>query len=141
MAGGQMTLTARKRRFVELYLVGGNATRAAQTAGYSARTAKQQGSRLLQEPAIAAAVAAGQAEQKKAAVADRDARQAFWTQVMLAKGRFKKAAMKDRLKASELLGKSQGDFIERHEHAGKDGLPIGLKVTFGGRYKPVEATT
>jgi len=135
-----MSLTAKQRRFVELYLVDGNATAAAAGAGYSAKTAKQLGSRLLKQGAIAKAVAKGQAQQRSATIADRDARQAFWTQVMLGHGKFKKTSMKDRLKASELLGKSHGDFVDRHEHSGKDGQPIALKVTFGGRYKPAEAT-
>jgi hypothetical protein len=34
------------------------------------------------------------------------------------------AEMKDRLKASELLGKSEGDFLERTEITGKDGSPL-----------------
>jgi hypothetical protein len=32
--------------------------------------------------------------------------------------------MKDRLKAAELLGKSQADFTEKLEHTGADGQPI-----------------
>ncbi|CAA7626651.1 terminase small subunit [Magnetospirillum sp. SS-4] len=40
-------LTARQERFVQEYLIDLNATRAAIRAGYSARTAAQQGERLL----------------------------------------------------------------------------------------------
>ena len=37
--------------------------------------------------------------------------------------------MKERLKASELLGKSEGDFLDRHEYAGKDGGPLVVNIT------------
>ena len=40
-----------------------NATRAAQAAGYSPKTAKQQGSRLLKNPEIQSAIAAARAKQ------------------------------------------------------------------------------
>lgn len=51
----------RKRLFVEAYIAnGGNATEAAKAAGYSAKTAGQQGHALLKEPEVSAAVAAKQ---------------------------------------------------------------------------------
>lgn len=58
-----MALTAKQQRFVAEYLVDLNATEAAKRCGYSAKTAKQQGSRLLTNADIAAAVAAGTARQ------------------------------------------------------------------------------
>lgn len=50
-------LTARQRRFVEEYLVDLNATQAAIRAGYSARTAQEQASRLLSNVMVAEAIA------------------------------------------------------------------------------------
>lgn len=52
-------LSAKQLRFVEEYLVDLNATQAAIRAGYSAATAKQQGSRLLTNDDVAAAIVAG----------------------------------------------------------------------------------
>lgn len=49
-------LTAKQRLFVQEYLVDLNATQAAIRAGYSAKTAEQQGSRLLQHPNVKAAI-------------------------------------------------------------------------------------
>src|SRR5215213_1985099 len=49
-------LTARQARFVEEYLVDLNATQAAIRAGYSARTANEQASRLLANVSVAAAI-------------------------------------------------------------------------------------
>lgn len=50
---------AKHQRFVEEYLVDLNATQAAIRAGYSAKTAKVQGSRLLTNAAISEAIRAG----------------------------------------------------------------------------------
>lgn len=56
-------LTPRQQRFVAEYLIDLNATQAAIRAGYSAKTANQQGSRLLAHVGIAAAVRDGKAKQ------------------------------------------------------------------------------
>ena len=53
-------MNPRQRRFVAEYLVDLNATRAAKRAGYSAKSARSLGYRLLQNPAVAAAVAKAQ---------------------------------------------------------------------------------
>jgi phage terminase small subunit len=53
-------LTAKQQSFVEEYLVDLNATQAAIRAGYSERTAKQQGSRLLTNADVLRAVDEGQ---------------------------------------------------------------------------------
>ena len=53
------TLRDKHARFVAEYLVDLNATQAAIRAGYSAKTAEQQGYRLLRNVQIAAAVAEG----------------------------------------------------------------------------------
>ncbi len=52
-------MTPKQQLFVREYLVDLNATQAAIRAGYSERTAMQQGSRLLMDVEIAAAVQAG----------------------------------------------------------------------------------
>jgi phage terminase small subunit len=57
-----MSLTPKQERFVEEYLIDMNATQAAIRAGYSKATAEAQGSRLLSNVKIAAAVSAAKAE-------------------------------------------------------------------------------
>ncbi len=59
MAGEKPQLNDRQRRFVEEYLVDLNAMQAAIRAGYSAKTAKQIGQRLLTHVDVAAAIEAG----------------------------------------------------------------------------------
>jgi phage terminase small subunit len=61
----------RRELFIAAYLKDPNATQAAIAAGYSAKTAKQQGSRLLTYADVKAAVAKGQ--QQVAAIAGVDA--------------------------------------------------------------------
>ena len=53
-------MTPKQRRFVEEYLVDLNAAQAARRAGYSKRSAPQQGCRLLSDAAIATAIAKAQ---------------------------------------------------------------------------------
>ncbi len=56
-----MSLTPKQARFVEEYLVDLNATQAAIRAGYSAKTANEQGSQLLAKLSVRQAVAEAQA--------------------------------------------------------------------------------
>ena len=102
-------MNSRQAVFVAEYLIDGNATQAAIRAGYSIRTAYSQGQRLLKNVKVLAAIQRAQKERTSALIADRQARQVFWTQIMLDGD----TAVRDRLKASELLGKSEGDFTER----------------------------
>src|SRR5512138_975148 len=92
----------------------GNATKAAILAGYSPKSAARIGYRLTRKVHIQSAI--GQRAATSKGVMTRARRQEFWSDVSEGRGDFSKASLKDRLKASELLGKSQADFIERHEH-------------------------
>ena len=121
-------LTTRQQRFVDAY--DGNATAAALAAGYSKRTAQRMGSENLSKPLVAEAIRARERERASPVIATREERQAFWTATM----RNVKAEMRDRLKASELLGKSEADFVDRVEASGTGGalLVEGVTVKFVG---------
>ena len=54
-----VTMTPRQKRFVEEYLVDLNATQAAIRAGYSKRTAEQQGHQLLKKTSVSRAIQTG----------------------------------------------------------------------------------
>lgn len=60
--GDPSKLTHKQRQFVREYLIDRNATQAAIRCGYSAKTAKQQGSRLLSYADIQAAIEVGNAK-------------------------------------------------------------------------------
>lgn len=65
-------LTPKQRRFVDEYLVDLNATAAARRAGYSAKTAEQQGPRLLVNVGVSSAIAAAQQERSERTRIDAD---------------------------------------------------------------------
>lgn len=67
-----MPLTLKQQRFVEEYLLDLNATAAAKRAGYSEKTAGQQGERLLRNAEIADAVAEAQAQRSQRTEVDAD---------------------------------------------------------------------
>lgn len=104
-------MTPKQERFVAEYLLCLNATQAAIRAGYSAKTASKIGSENLQKPEISEAIKKALEEKNNALIASRSERQAFWSEVM----RDEDSRLADRLKASELLGKSFCDFSERRE--------------------------
>lgn len=116
-------LTEKQRRFCEIYAAnGGNAMAAARQAGYS--QPQVQGRQNLEKALIKEALETLRQETTNSAIATREERQAFWSRVM--RGEETEPgdappAMKDRLKAAELLGKSQADFIERRDHTSSDG--------------------
>lgn len=113
-----MALNAMRQAFVEAFC--GNATEAALKAGYSPKTAYSQGQRLLKNVEVKAAIAARQAPASSARIATREERQAFWTSVM----RDPAEKTQDRLRAAELLGRSECDFAERVEVSGE--MDIGV---------------
>lgn len=67
------TLTPRQRRFVEEYLLDLNATQAAIRAGYSERTANEQGARLLANVSVRQAIQEGQKERSERTHVQADA--------------------------------------------------------------------
>lgn len=109
-----MALTPKQQAFVEAYA--GNGTEAARLAGYSGSDAvlAVTAHDLLRNPKVAAALEARRKAPSAKRIASREERQAFWTSVLDDPN----AAMNDRLRASELLGKSEADFVERHQHSG-----------------------
>jgi len=116
--------TTRQQRFIECY--SGNATQAAIQAGYSEKTARSAGQRLLTNVDIQSAIRSREEQRRAELIADREARQQFWTAIMWDESE----SMTARLKASELLAKSCGDFLERIDaHVTKSEPPI-IQVVF-----------
>lgn len=111
-------LTPKQKAFVEAYA--GNATEAAIKAGYSKRGAEAAGSRLLRNVNILAQIDRRESKRAEKRIATRRERQKFWTEVMNNGDH----EMRDRLKASELLGKSEADFIDRFDGRLEGGLTV-----------------
>jgi len=119
-----MALNARQRRFVEAYT--GDAKAAAIAAGYSPRSAAHRGYDALQVPEVAAEIKAREQKRRNLLIMDREQRQMWWTSVI----RDEAQPMKVRLKASELLARSDGDFIERHRIGFDKDEPLQVKIEF-----------
>jgi phage terminase small subunit len=96
-------LTDKQRLFVEAYC--GDIKSAAIAAGIT----HDHGRRLATQSHIKEALSKRKETILGDLIANRAARQRFWTEVM----RDKDEAIQNRLKASEILGKSEGDFVER----------------------------
>ena len=116
-------MNARQQRFVTEYLVDLNATQAAIRAGYSPKTAQQQGSRLLRNVVVKQAIAAQHATQLKAVevrIEDvlRDVMAIAHTDLhTLTEQSGIPARWSDKLKALELLMKHLGLAApETHQH-------------------------
>ena len=111
-------LTTKQKAFIQSYC--GNATEAALKAGYSKKTAAFIGAENLKKPQIIEQIKKREEKRADKRIATREERQIFWTQTM----KDEKADMRDRLRASELLGKSEADFTEKVDVKGE--LTLGL---------------
>ena len=116
-------MTEKQRRFAEAYAKDPNATAAAVAAGYSVRSAYSTGQRLLKNVEVQEYIHALSEPEHDARIASAEDVRRFWTQVM----NDNTAKTTDRLKASELLGKSFGMFMvdinaTLHETDGDDVL-------------------
>lgn len=110
-----MKLTPKQKAFAEFYAASGNATDAAIKAGYSEKTAQQIGAENLLKPVIAEYLATLTKNDAENRIMTAIERQTFLTDVV--RGAIKEgensAKLSDRIRACELLGKMQGDFVEK----------------------------
>ena len=116
-------LNARQKKFAELYAASGNAAQSAIGAGYSSKTANHSVRQLLGNIGIQKYLEELTKVAEDGRIATITELREFWTATL----REGDNDYKDRLKASELLGKSMGAFLERREHSG--GLQI--EVVYG----------
>lgn len=122
-------INKKQQRFIEEYLVDANATQAAIRAGYSAKTANEQASRMLAKVNIKSAIDEKLKLMSSKRIADATEVMEYLTKVMRgesesevvvvesigdytseARNHLKKPDEKERLKAAELLGKRHGIF-------------------------------
>lgn len=111
-------LNARQKAFCECYVASGNATESAKKAGYSERTAKSIGQRLLTFVDIQSYIEELNKKIQDNRIADMTEVKEFWTKIL----RNDKFKMQDRLKASEYIAKTNGAFLEKLEVKGS--IPV-----------------
>lgn len=104
----------RQRRFAEAFAACGNAAQAAREVGYSERTARSQGQRLLTNVDIAAHIRRLQDEAAAGRIASMTQVRALWSDIL----NDPSERTADRLKASELLARASGAFL--HVRPGPD---------------------
>ncbi|WP_129600451.1 terminase small subunit [Anaerophilus nitritogenes] len=109
-----MKLTEKQKRFCDYYIETGNATEAAIRAGYSKSTAKVIGSENLTKPYLKEYIDERNKLLESDRIADMKEVKEFWTNTM----RNVNEETRERLKASELIAKTNGAFLEKVEHSG-----------------------
>ena len=103
--------TAMQERYVRLF--DGNHVEACRKAGYKNPISAAARNKSLPHLQQAIRARENNNHYRKKGIATRKERQAFWTSTM----NDEKEAMSSRLRASELLGKSEADFTEKVEHS------------------------
>ena len=107
----KIKLTPKQQAFCDYYLQSGNATESAIKAGYSKRTARSVGAENLTKPYIADYIKERQYKIHSSNIATEVEIKEFWTSSMVGSDN----ELKDRIKASELLAKTKGMFLDRQE--------------------------
>ena len=102
--------SSKMQAFARGIAAGKTGTQAAIDAGYAPKYADRQASQLLGNPRVQEMLAELNHKTERATIADIIERREWWTEVM----RNGQEPLKERLRASELLSKSLGDFIDTH---------------------------
>lgn len=130
-------LTQKQQRFVDEYIISGNATQAAIKAGYSKKTANRIATENLSKPVIKAAIEKRNAEIQSEKTADMTEVMEYLTSVMrgeqtesvaTAKGVYDdvEVSAKDRIKAAELIGKRHGAWTDKKVISGDVQIDVGM---------------
>ncbi len=125
---GKRPFTVKEQRFIDFY--DGNATKAARKAGY--KNPERSGKQNVRKRTVWDQIKKREDKRNGNHIATREERQKFWTNVLLGKivdpvvtGYDEDGnavvidippKMTDKLKASELLGRSEADFTDKHLH-------------------------
>lgn len=113
-----MKSNVRQKAFCEFYVASGNATESAIKAGYSEKTARSIGQRLLTNVDIQEYIKEINKKVEGNRIANIKEVKEFWSEVL----RDGKLKMQDRLKASEYIAKTNGAFLDKVEIKGEIGI-------------------
>ena len=113
-------LTAKQKRFCDEYLKDLNATQAAIRAGYSEKNARNIASENLAKPNIQEYLQRFQNKIDQKNIKTVEEVQEWWSEVM----EDSEAKLPDRIKASELLVKSKGGFVDKLQVKGNINNPL-----------------
>ncbi|MBG9450419.1 hypothetical protein ABE67_14055 [Cytobacillus firmus] len=118
-------LNIKQRKFADYYIETGNATESYVRAGYQAagNAAEVNSSRLLRNAKVMEYIRIRNEQLDKQTIADITEAKKFWTEIM----RDRAFDIKDRLKASEYIAKTNGAFLDKKELKGH----FDNKIEFG----------
>lgn len=108
-----MKLTEKQKRFADYYIESANATEAAKKAGY--KQPHVQGSQNLEKLSVRNYIEERNKQLEDIRIADMKEVKEFWSNTM----RNIQNELKDRLKASEYIAKTNAAFIEKREVSGE----------------------
>jgi len=115
-------LNGRQRDFVLRYAKSGIMKQAALEAGYSRGGITAIIYNLSKNPKVQAAIHELRADDEDATIASIKELREWWTSIIRGTGKAGEGAeLKEQLKASDLLGKSQGAFLDRLDLTNSDG--------------------
>lgn len=130
-------ITVKQRRFVDEYVISGNATEAAKKAGYSPRSAKQMGAENLSKPVIKTEINKRLKEIENHKIMDM--KEVMERLSAIARGEVTdekidnlgnvhrvKADTSTFIKAMELIGKRYSAWVDRKEVSGDLSIDIGV---------------
>ncbi len=124
------SLTEMQKRFIDYYIETANATKACQMAGYKGKNLNRLGSQNLSK--LDKFIKIKLEEKESQRIASQDEVLQFLTSSM--RGEIKDqfgldAALQERIKCAELLGKRWGTFKEKVEHSGSIPVVINDDIT------------
>ena len=117
-------LTSKMENFVNEYFLDFNASQAVLRAGYKTRTPSRLGSKLMQHPLVAAAIAERKAERQEKFELSAEY---VITKLVAIADKQEDANPQATLRALELLGKHLGLYRDRQEISGPDGEAIQME--------------
>jgi phage terminase small subunit len=112
-----VTLSEQQKKFADYYIESGNASESYQRAGYKAKgnVAEVNASRLLRNAKVQEYIKERNKLLESDRIANMEEVKTFWTNTM----RNGNADLKDRLKASEYIAKTNAAFIEKQQITGE----------------------
>lgn len=113
-------LTVKQKRFANEYIKSGNATQSYIDAGYSATSrsvAEANSRRLLGNERVHTYIELMNKKLEEESIADMKEIKQFWTKVIRSEEKY--VEMKDRIRASELIARTNGAFLDKVEHSGE----------------------
>ena len=110
-----MKLTPKQQKFADYYIASGNATESYKKAGYkNFKSSGVEANKTLNSPNVKKYIEEKNKSIESERIADMKEVKEFWTNSM----RSDQVELKDRLKASEYIAKTNGAFLDKVEHSG-----------------------